>query len=124
MQGILVQELTTGEDGMGAAVLVGNMSGKPLLLTLDITQILEQGSIDISIWGSSDTAEWRQLAVYPRKFYCGTYLLLVDLSRELHVRYLRAQWRLGRWGEQEQKPVTGFCIAAEELMCRTASAAA
>ena len=124
MQGTLVQELLTGEDGTGAAVSLGKMSGKPLLLTLDVTQILEQGSIDISIWGSSGSVEWRQIATYPRKFYCGSYLLLVDLSREPHVRHLRAQWRMGRWGESEMKPVTGFCISAEELQCKTAGAVA
>jgi hypothetical protein len=93
------------------------------LLTLGVTQILQQESLDISIWGSADREQWRQIAAYPQKFYCGTYLLLVDLARETHIRYLRVQWRMGRWGEAEAKPVAGFWVAAEELKYQTASAA-
>ena len=123
MPEIFVPEIIAREDGASDEIALGNSSGKPLLLTLGITRILEQESLDVSIWGSADREQWRQIAAYPQKFYCGTYLLLVDLSRELHVQYLRVQWRMGRWGETEPNPVAGFYVAAEELKYQTAGAA-
>ena len=122
MPELFVPEIVAREDGVSDEIALGNSSGKPLLLTLGITRILEQESLDVSIWGSADKENWRQIAAYPQKFYCGTYLLMVDLSREKHVRYLRVQWRMGSWGESDPKPVAGFYVSAEELNYQTAGA--
>ena len=123
MPELFVPEIIAREDGASDEIALGKTSGKPLLLTLCITQMLEQESLDVSIWGSADGEQWRQIAAYPQKFYCGTYLLLVDLAHQTHIRYLRVQWRMGRWGETETKPVAGFYVAAEELKYQTAGAA-
>jgi len=123
MPELLVPETIAREDGTSDEIVLGKSSGKPLLLTLGITRILEQESLDVSIWGSADKEQWRQIAAYPQKFYCGTYLLLVDLSRDPHIQYLRVQWRMGRWGETEPNPVAGFYVAAEELTFQSAGAA-
>lgn len=123
MPEVIVPEMVAREDGASSEIALGSLSKKPLLLTLGITRILEQDSLDVSVWGSADGQQWRQLAAYPQKFYCGTYLLMVDLAREPSIRYLRVQWRMGRWGETDPKPVVGFYIAAEELMYQAAGAA-
>jgi hypothetical protein len=123
MPELFVPEIVAREDGTGDEISLGKKSGKPLLFSLGITRILEQESLDVSIWGSADREQWRQIAAYPQKFYCGTYLLLVDLARETHIRYLRVQWRMGRWGETEPRPVAGFYVAAEELKYQTAGSA-
>jgi len=124
MPEFFVPEVVAREDGTSEEFALGTtMRGKPLLLTLGITRILEQESLDVSIWGSADREQWRQIAAYPQKFYCGTYLLLLDLARESHIRFLRVQWRMGRWGETDPKPVAGFYVAAEELKYQTAGAA-
>src|SRR6516225_8676740 len=108
MQLNLVPEMIAREDGSSEEIALGTMGGKPLLLTLDITRIVEQENLDVSIWGSSDKEQWRQIAAYPQKFYCGTYLMLLDLTRELQVRYLKVQWRMGRWNDSGPSPVAGF----------------
>jgi len=123
MPEFFVPEMIANEDGASDEIALGEKSGKPLLLTLGITRVLEQESLDVSIWGSADRERWRQIAAYPKKFYCGSYLLLVDLARETHIRYLRVQWRMGRWGEAEPSPIAGFYVAAEELKYQTAGAA-
>src|SRR5487761_2704523 len=122
MPEVIVPEMVAREDGASNEIALGSMSGKPLLLTLGITRILEQDSLDVSVWGSADRQQWRQIAAYPQKFYCGTSLLLVDLPRETNVRYLRVQWRMGRWGETDPKPVVGFFVSAEELLYQAAGA--
>ena len=123
MPEFFVPEMIAREDGASNEIALGASSGKPLLLTLGITRILEQDSLDVSVWGSSDREHWRQVAAYPQKFYCGTYLLMVDLTREPHMRYLRVEWRMGRWGETDPQPVVGFYVTAEELVYQTAGAA-
>jgi hypothetical protein len=123
VQVVLLPERVTVEDGIGAEVAVGPAQGHPLVLTLGITRIMQQQSLDVSIWGSADRTLWRQLATFPQKFYCGTYLLLLDLSEHRHVRYLRAQWRMGRWGEGESETQSGFYVFAETCHAQTAGAA-
>jgi hypothetical protein len=111
------------EDGHGAEISIGDSRGRPLVLTLGITRILEQGSLDVSIWGSADGQVWQPLASYPQKFYCGTYSLMLDLSRRLEIRYVRAQWRMSRWGGGGLKPLFGFYLFAEQAKMQVAGAA-
>jgi hypothetical protein len=111
------------EDGRGAEVSLGDACARSLLLTLGITRVLEQESLDVSIWGSADGQAWQPLASFPQKFYCGTYSLMLDLSRRLEIRYLRAQWRMSRWGGGDSKPLAGFYLFAEEAKIRVAGAA-
>ena len=114
MSKLLLPESVARQDGAGAVIALESDSGKPLLLTLGITRIVEQESLEISVWGSEDRETWRLLEMFPQKFYCGTYSLLLDLSRSPEVRYLRAQWAMNRWGGGETEPLFGFYLAAEE----------
>jgi hypothetical protein len=119
----LFPENIAREDGHGAEIPVGESRARSLLLTLGITRFLEQGSLDVSIWGSADGHAWQPLASFPQKFYCGTYSLMLDLSRRREIRYLRAHWRMGRWGGGDSKPLAGFYIFAEEARVQVAGAA-
>ena len=123
MEVMLVPETVTREDGAGAEVALGSSQGSPLVLTLGITMITEQQSLDVSIRGSSDHLHWRQLTTFPQKYYCGTYLLLLDLTQDWDVRYVRAQWRMSRWGVGECDTQSGFYIFAESMNVRRAGAA-
>jgi hypothetical protein len=116
-------EQVVREDGHGPAISIENVKSDRLLVTLGITRIVEQESLDVSIWGSADGSEWRPLAAFPQKFYCGTYSLLLNLSQHPDVRYLRAQWKMGRWGRGDQKPLFGFYLFAEEAIAKQAGAA-
>ena len=79
----LLPETTVREAGQSARYRswVKHQSGT-LVLTMGITRIIEQESIDISIWGSADGTEWgsKPLVAFPQKFYCGTYQILLDLA--------------------------------------------
>ena len=119
----LFPENIAREDGHGAEISLGDSRTRLLLLTLGITRILEQGSLDVSIWGSADGQAWQPLASFPQKFYCGTYSLMLDLSRRLEIRYLRAQWRMSRWGGGDSKPLAGFYLFAEVAKMQVAGAA-
>ena len=108
----LFPETLVREDGAGAAVPLGESAGKLLLLTLGVTRIIEQESLDLTIWGSPDGTAWgaKPLAAFPQKFYCGTYSMLLDLTQHPDVQYLRAQWKMNRWGRGEPQPLFAFYV--------------
>ncbi|MGO9615618.1 MAG: hypothetical protein ACLP6W_04345 [Bryobacteraceae bacterium] len=58
LQQFLLPETTVREAGAGSQIDLGDQTGGTLLLTLGITRIIEQQSIDVSIWGSADGADW------------------------------------------------------------------
>ena len=113
----VIPETTIREAGTGPALDLGNSQGGLVLLILGITRIIEQESLDVSVWGSGDGAEWdaKPLIAFPQKFYCGTYQILVDLSQHAGVRYLRVQWKASRWGKGDPKPLFGFYVFAQEF---------
>ena len=122
----LIPETVVREDGSGTAIDLGSAQGKALLVTLGITRILEQESLDVSIWGSVDGSEWgtKPLLAFPQKFYCGTYSTLVDLSGNPDLKYLRVHWKMSRWGRGEPSPMFGFYVFAEETSSALTSVAA
>src|SRR5208282_4263251 len=105
LPGFLLPEATIREAGVGPDVHLGESRGGLILLTLGITRIIEQESLDVSIWGSADNVEWgaKPLVSFPQKFYCGTYQIVLDLSDCPTVRFLRGKWQVNRWGKGEPK---------------------
>ncbi len=120
----LVAETVVREEGAGQEIPLGASQGRPLTLTLGITRIIEQESLDISVWGSPDGSTWgtKPLASFPQKFYCGTYHLDLDLSAHPEVTHLRAQWKVNRWGRGDSQPLFGFYLFAQEAAVRVAAA--
>jgi hypothetical protein len=110
----LLPEGVARESGSGPELALGASRCKPLLLTLGINRIVERESLEISIWGSSDRENWRRLEVFPQKFYCGKYTRALDLTRHPDVRFLRAEWKMGRWGHRMSEPLFGFYLLVEE----------
>ena len=94
-----------------------------MILTLGITRIIEQESLDVSIWGSADGADWgvKPVASFPQKFYCGTYQLLVDLARHPEVKHLRAKWGVNRWGKGDPKPLFTLYLFVQAMERRLAA---
>jgi hypothetical protein len=98
-------------------VALGEQKGGTLVLTLGITRIIEQESIDLSIWGSADGTDWgtKPLATFPQKFYCGTYQIIADLSGHPDVAFLRVKWAVNRWGKGDPKPLFTIYLFAQAL---------
>jgi hypothetical protein len=119
----LLPETTVREAGTGPDLPLGNHAGGTLILTLGITRIIEQESIDISIWGSADGTDWgaKPLISFPQKFYCGTYQILFDLTDLPPVNHLRAKWQVNRWGKGDPKPLFSIYLFVQS-MARLAAA--
>ncbi len=103
----LLPETTVREAGTGTEVHLGDQPVDTIIVTLGITRIIEQESIEISIWGSADGSDWgtSPLTAFPQKFYTGTYQILLDVANRPDIRYLRAKWQVNRWGKGDPKPL-------------------
>lgn len=121
----LMPEQIVREDGVGVAVAIGPEPRPFVAITLGITRIIEQESLDLSIWGSSDGVQWgaKPLIAFPQKFYCGVYSVLLNLGDHPDVRYVRVQWKLNRWGRGEPHPMFGLYVFAEPAEVRSPVAA-
>jgi hypothetical protein len=113
----LLTETTVREAGTGPVIPLGEQQGETLVLTLGITRIIEQESIDLSIWGSTDGSDWgtKALSSFPQKFYCGTYQIVADLAAHTTIRYLRVKWAVNRWGKGESRPLFTIYLFAQAL---------
>ena len=126
LRDFVLPESVVRADGMGPEFDLGRRRGKLLVLTLGVTRILEQESLEVSIWGSSDGENWgsRPLAKFPPKFYCGMYSILLNMASHPDVRFVRVQWKMSRWARGEDMPMFGFYVYAEESGARVSAAVA
>ena len=122
----LLPESIARADGIGPEIDLGSNRGKLLVLTLGINRIIEQESLEISVWGSADGENWgvRPLATFPPKFYCGLYSTLLSLAARPEVRFARVHWKMSRWSRREATPMFGFYVYAEESGSRVSVAVA
>jgi hypothetical protein len=114
----LVREKTVvSAKGDGTATDVSGASHRVFLLTLRITDIVEQQSLDVSIHASSDGATWnpKPLTSFPQKFYRGEHPLLLDLANQKDVKFLRAHWEVYRWGRGSPTPSFEFSVSIAEV---------
>ena len=115
---VLVPEKTTvNAKGDGAAVDVSGAAGRAFLLTLDITRIIEQESLELSVFGSADGAAWEAKPIirFPQKFYCGQSPFLLDLAAHPDVKFVRAHWEVARWGRGVETPMFEFGVSLKEI---------
>jgi hypothetical protein len=103
--------------GDGAAVDVSGAASRVFLLTLEITNIVEQESLDVSVQGSADGEKWeaKPLTSFPQKFYRGQHPLLLDVAHQSGVKYVRAHWEVGRWGRGTEVPMFEFQVTLKEV---------
>lgn len=90
---------------------------RTFLLSLRITDVIEQESLDVGIWGSVDGQEWGKMPLLkmPQRCYrCETKLVL-DLSLRPEVKFIRAHWDLNRWGRVAPTPMFEFGLSASEV---------
>src|SRR6201998_4731176 len=117
-EAILVPAQTVATaKGDGAAVDVSGAPNRVFLVTLAITKIIEQESLDVSIYGSVDGAAWspKSIAAFPQKFYCGESPLLLDLTAHPDVKFVRAHWEVARWGRGTETPMFEFGVTIKEV---------
>ena len=114
---LLVPKTVVNAKGDGPSVDVSTAAHRVFLVTLQITNIIEQESLDVSIYGSADGATWgpKPTASFPQKFYRGQQPLLLDLTRHADVKFVRAHWDTNRWGRGTEIPMFEFQLMIKEV---------
>jgi hypothetical protein len=103
--------------GDGAVVDVSGATERIFLVVLDITKIIEQEALDLSVYGSADGVAWspKPVASFPQKFYCEQTPLLLDLTEHADVKFVRAHWDVARWGRGSETPMFEFGVTLCEV---------
>lgn len=116
----LVPESVVQANGQSPVFDLGANPPPRLLVTLGITQIVEQESLDLALLASADGQTWLPSPVveFPQKFYAGASSLLLDLARHRGVRYLRAGWTVNRWGRGDQTPLFSLYVFLESAAAK------
>ena len=114
---LVAAQTVVSAKGDGAAVDVSAAANRVFLVTLAITKIIEQESLDVSIFGSPDGATWdaKSIAAFPQKFYDGDSPLLLDLTAHADVKFVRAHWECARWGRGTETPMFEFGLTLKEV---------
>ena len=114
----LVPEKTVANaKGDGPALDISAAASRVFLLTLDITNIIEQEALDVSIYGSADGVAWgtKPVTAFPQKFYRGQHPLLLDLTGHGEAKFIRAHWEVNRWGRGTETPMFEFHLTIREV---------
>ena len=103
--------------GDGSPVDVSGAKSRAFLLSLKITNIVEQEALDVSVYGSADGSTWgpKPLTNFPQKFYRSWHPLLLDLSKHPEIKFFRAHWEVNRWGRGSETPMFEFQVSIKEV---------
>jgi hypothetical protein len=118
MDSFLIPEKTrVSTKGDGPPIELSGASNRVFLLTLNITNVVEQESLDVGIFGSNDGASWgpKPLETFPQKFYRAQHPMLLDLTSHPEVKFLRAHWEVNRWGRGDETPMFEFNVSIKEV---------
>jgi hypothetical protein len=105
------------ENGFGAVVDVRASQTRTFFCVMDITDQIEQESVDVSIWGSADGENWgtHPILKLPQQFYRGETRAVLDLTLVPETNYIRAGWELNRWGRVAPLPMFVLGLRAMEI---------
>src|ERR1700731_2174104 len=114
---LVAEKTVVSAKGDGPTIDVSNASSRVFLLTLLITDIIEQESLEVSIHGSADGSTWapKPIVTFPRKFYRGETPLVLDLTAHPDVKFVRAHWEVARWGRGLETPMFEFSLSLKEI---------
>jgi len=114
---LVPQNMRITAGGNGERYNISGSETRTFLCTLEITEQIEQESLDVSIWTSEDGENWgtKPFLMLPQQFYKGRTRLLLDLTIRPEAKYIRAHWEASRWGRVAPTPMFVFSLSLEEV---------
>jgi hypothetical protein len=104
---LIPEDTLVKDNGDGEKVDVSASATRTFFCLMFITDQIEQESIDISIWGSTDGEMWgtHPILKLPQGFYRGETRAVLELALRPEVKFIRAKWELNRWGRVAPDPM-------------------
>jgi hypothetical protein len=101
----------------GAAREIRASMTRTFMVTLEITDQIEQEALDVSIWGSADGESWGDMPLLkiPQRFYRGSTRQVLDLTFRQDVHFLRALCEPIRWGRVAPIPMFVCSVKLDEI---------
>jgi hypothetical protein len=105
------------ESGFSAAVDIRASQTRTFFCVMNITDQIEQESVDVSIWGSADGGNWgtHPILKLPQQFYRGETRAVLDLTLVPEINFIRAGWDLNRWGRVAPLPMFVLGLHLKEI---------
>ncbi len=105
------------ESGFGAAMDIRASQTRTFFCVMNITDQIEQESVDVSIWGSADGENWgtHPILKLPQQFYRGETRAVLDLTLVPEINFIRAGWDLNRWGRVAPLPMFVLGLNLKEI---------
>ena len=105
-------------NGASPVFDLGPLAGRPILIVLRITEVIEQESLHLSVRGSADGTDWgeKPLFWYPQKFYREVTPAALDLRQRPTIRFLQARWEVNRWGRGYPRSYFKIALEVQELV--------
>jgi hypothetical protein len=113
-------------NGDGQPFDISGSQTRTFICSMEITDQLEQESVDISVWGSADGQDFGKMPLLkmPQRFYRGETRQVLDLSLKPEIRFIRAKYDLARWGRVAPHPMFVLGFHVSEIPAFTAQSAA
>jgi hypothetical protein len=72
---------------------------------------MERQNLDVEVFASEDGEQWpiSPVVSFLQKFSCGTYAMILPNR----PRFLKAVWRISRWGRPSDRPLCRFSLSVE-----------
>ena len=104
---LIPQDTLVKENGTSAAVDIRASQTRTFFCIMNITDQIEQESVDVAIWGSADGETWgtNPILKLPQQFYRGETRAVLDLTLVPEINFIRAGWELNRWGRVAPLPM-------------------
>jgi hypothetical protein len=114
---LIAQGTLVKENGSGDAVDIRGSRTRTFFCVMNIADQIEQESLDISIWGSTDGENWGTHPVLklPQQFYKGETRAVLDLTMVPEVNFIRGAWDLVRWGRVAPTPMFVMGLRLSEI---------
>ena len=114
---LIPDDTLVNESGFGAAVDIRASETRTFFCVMNITDQIEQESVDVSIWGSADGENWgtHPILKLPQQFYRGETRAVLDLTLVPEINFIRVNWDLNRWGRVAPLPMFVLGLHLKEI---------
>ena len=114
---LIQHDTLVNESGFGAAVDIRASETRTFFCVMNITDQIEQESVDVSIWGSANGENWgtHPILKLPQQFYRGETRAVLDLTLVPEINFIRVNWDLNRWGRVAPLPMFVLGLHLKEI---------